>query len=279
MCTVPGLRRFCRESYNEPGAVYEKLKSLGMDLVTITDHDSIDAAEELRRHPDFFLSEEVTCRMPSGTELHVGIYDITERDHLEIKRRRHALESLAAYLEERRLLFSANHVFSSLTGRRRLEDFNCFGRLFPAIEARNGLMQRALNRRSEALAAWMSKPAVGGSDAHAMPSVGNCFTEVHGAGSKREFLQGLRAGQGRVEGGAGGWWPLTRDVLLIGAGMARENRWKATFAPLGLAVPLITAGNWVLEEGFSRWWFYRVRRRVRRSMNQKGCTAPAEVAV
>src|SRR5260370_23512242 len=48
MCTVPGLRRICRESYNDPLAVYEKLKRLGMDLVTIADHDSIDAVEALR---------------------------------------------------------------------------------------------------------------------------------------------------------------------------------------------------------------------------------------
>src|ERR1700676_653314 len=75
MCTVPVLSRICRESYNPPLAVYEILKRRGMDLVTVTDHDSIDAVEPLRRHPDFFLSEEVTCRMPSGTELHVGVYE------------------------------------------------------------------------------------------------------------------------------------------------------------------------------------------------------------
>ena len=80
MCTVPVMRHICRESYNEPVAVYEKLKRAGMDLVTITDHDSIDAVEQLRSKPDFFLSEEVTCTLPSGTELHMGVYDITERD-------------------------------------------------------------------------------------------------------------------------------------------------------------------------------------------------------
>src|SRR5580698_8798966 len=80
MCTIPLLRRVCSESYNEPLAVYEKLKRIGMDLVTITDHDSIDAAEALRSRPDFFLSEEVTCTLPGGTELHIGIYDIPDRD-------------------------------------------------------------------------------------------------------------------------------------------------------------------------------------------------------
>ena len=75
MFTSPGLNRFCRESYNDPAEVYERLKHLGMSVVTITDHDSIDGAEVLRRHPDFFLSEEVTVQMPSGTEMHLGVYE------------------------------------------------------------------------------------------------------------------------------------------------------------------------------------------------------------
>src|ERR1700685_2482521 len=66
MCAVPGLTRVCKESYNEPRALYEVLKQRGMNLVTVTDHDSIDAAEELRKNSDFFLSEEVTVTLPSG---------------------------------------------------------------------------------------------------------------------------------------------------------------------------------------------------------------------
>src|SRR5271169_2627182 len=82
MCTMPVLRAFCRECYSEPEAVYETLRQKGMDLITVSDHDSIGAAETLRRHPNFFLSEEVTCRLPSGNELHVGVYDLTELQHL-----------------------------------------------------------------------------------------------------------------------------------------------------------------------------------------------------
>jgi len=72
MCTMPVLKTFCRECYSRPDEVYEKLRQEGMDLVTVSDHDSIGAAEDLRGHPDFFVSEEVTCQMPSGNELHVG---------------------------------------------------------------------------------------------------------------------------------------------------------------------------------------------------------------
>src|ERR1700683_4435445 len=91
MCTVPVLRRVCRESYSEPEPVYDTLKRRGMDLVTVTDHDSIDAVETLRGRPDFFLSEEVSATSPDGTELHIGVYDIEERHHIEIQRRREDL--------------------------------------------------------------------------------------------------------------------------------------------------------------------------------------------
>src|SRR5260370_6410420 len=86
-----------------------------MSIVTITAHDSIDAVEVLRRYPDFFLSEEVSVQMPSGTEMHLGVYGIAERDHVEIQRRRSDFISLMMYLTERKLFFSVHHVFSGLT--------------------------------------------------------------------------------------------------------------------------------------------------------------------
>src|SRR6202045_899659 len=168
MFTVPGLDRICRESYNDPAEVYDRLKRMSMSLVTKTDHDSIDGAEALRRHPDFFLSEEVTVRMPSGCEIHLGVYAISERDHLEIQRRRTDFISLLMYLTERKLFFSVNHVFSGLTGRRHTDDFRWFASYVPAFEARNGQMWPEANASSARLAARMGKIAIAGSDAHTL---------------------------------------------------------------------------------------------------------------
>src|SRR6266566_9398881 len=126
MCNTAFVRHFCRESYNDAQDVYDRCKRLGMSIVTVTDHDSIDAVEELRRHPDFFLSEEVTCTLPSGTEMHAGVYGIQEQDHIELQRRRHDIESLLAYADERRLLVTVNHLYSSLTGPRTEADFELF---------------------------------------------------------------------------------------------------------------------------------------------------------
>src|SRR5689334_6004972 len=131
MCTVPVLRRICRESYSDLLAVYETLKRRGMHLITVTDHDSIDAAESLRKYPDFFLSEEVNVTAPSGTRLHLGAYNIRERDHVELQNRRQDLLSLVAYLRQEQIFFTINHVYSSLTGPRTQADFAFFARYFP----------------------------------------------------------------------------------------------------------------------------------------------------
>jgi len=254
MCNIPGFHRFCRESYNDPEAVYQTLKRRGMDLVTVTDHDSIDAAEHLRRYPDFFLSEEVTCTTPSKTEIHVGVYGIEERHHIELQRRRTDVPALAAYLHERKILFSINHVFSSLTGRRTELDFAMFEDLFPAMETRNGHIPAINNRAATRLAQDWQKAAVGGSDAHTLGTLALTYTEVASADGIRSYLEAVRHGRGQVAGASGNYAKLTRAVLGIGSSLVRERPWTVVLTPLMLAVPLVTLGNYFRELSFhSRW--------------------------
>jgi predicted metal-dependent phosphoesterase TrpH len=273
MCNIPGFHRFCRESYNEPDAVYETLKRRGMDLVTVTDHDSIDAAEQLRHHSDFFLSEEVTCITPSGTEIHVGVYGIEERHHMELQRRRRDVPALAAYLREQRIFFSINHVFSSLTGRRTEQDFALFAELFPALETLNGHIPAANNRSAARLAEDWQKAAVGGSDAHTLETLALSYTEVRGVRDVSSYLEAVRGGQGQVAGASGNYAKLTRAVLGIGASLVQEKPWAIVLTPLMLAVPLVTLGNYFLELGFhSRW----SRLMWPTTLPETGCTEPAE---
>ncbi|HWP83618.1 MAG TPA: PHP-associated domain-containing protein [Terriglobia bacterium] len=254
MCTVPLLKHVCRESYSQPEAVYQRLKALGMDLVTVTDHDSIDAAESLRRYPDFFLSEEVTCTMPSGTEAHIGVYDITERQHLEMQRRRTDLPSLLAYLREQELLFSLNHAFSSLTGRRDASDWPWFHSAFPVLEVRNGHMLPQINSLAWEFAVAGGKGKLAGSDAHTISSLGAAYTEVPGARNRQEFLQGLRAKRTRVSGTHGGCCKLAADLLRIGFQMIREKPLTALLLPLAAVVPAVVLGHYLSELGFARRW-------------------------
>jgi predicted metal-dependent phosphoesterase TrpH len=254
MCNIPGFHRFCRESYNDPEAVYRTLKRRGMDLVTVTDHDSIDAAEHLRRYPDFFLSEEVTCTTPSGTEIHVGVYGIEERHHIELQRRRSDVPALAAFLHEQKILFSINHVFSSLTGRRTEQDFEMFEDLFPAMETLNGHIPALNNRAAKQLANDWQKASVAGSDAHTIETLALTYTEVPGADSIRSYLEAVRQGRGEVAGASGNYAKLTRAVLGIGASLVWERPWAVVLSPLMLAVPLVTLANYFCELSFHARW-------------------------
>jgi predicted metal-dependent phosphoesterase TrpH len=260
MCTVPVLTRVCRESYNDPIALYETLKRRGMDLVTVTDHDSIDVVEPLRHHPDFFLSEEVTCTMPSGTEMHAGVYGISERDHVELQRRRTDVPSLLAYAVERRLFVSVNHIYSSLTGSRTEDDFAIFSRDFHGVEAINGQILACANRLAAGFAATFGKPMIGGSDAHTLCFAGETWTDVPGASTVEEFLLGLRRGKCVPHGASGDYWKLTTAVLRIGASLVREDPRMALLAPLLAAAPFVTAGNYFRELIFAWYWGVRNRR-------------------
>lgn len=253
-CTTPMVRAFCRESYSDPEEVYENLRRRGMQLFTLTDHDCIDGSEKLRRYRNFFLSEELTCRMPSGTEVHVGVYDLHERQHAQLQQRCNDLMALLMYLTERQLFFSINHVFSSLTGRRERDDFAWFQEYFPGIETQNGHMIERSNEEAARLAKRWRKAAVGGSDAHVLPSVGTAYTEVPGARDKQEFFAGLRSGQAQVGGESGGFGKLTRDVFLIALEMMREKSWTALLAPLAAAIPIATYWNYRNERAFGRRW-------------------------
>ena len=253
-CTTPFVKNFCRECYSDPGELYAQLRRRGMNLFTFTDHDSIEGSEKFRNLPDFFVSAELTCRMPSGTEAHIGVYDVTEQQHNQLLRRRGDLISLLMYLTERRIFFSINHVFSSVTGKRVAEDFAWFQEYFPAFEAQNSLMLESANRYAARLAKRWNKISIGGSDAHALPSAGTAYTEVPGARDKEEFFAGLRNGIGRAAGESGSFRKLTRDVFLIAAEMMREKSWTALLAPLGALIPAITYLNYYQEKRFGRHW-------------------------
>jgi predicted metal-dependent phosphoesterase TrpH len=268
-CTTPVLAKLCRESYSDPQAVMTQLRRRGMSLFTLTDHDSVEGSEQLRRDPNFFLSEELTCRMPSGTEIHIGVYDFHERQHAQLQQRRNDLIALLMYLTERKLFFSINHVFSGLTGRRDIEDFAWFQEYFPAVEVQNSHMLKSANRDAALLARRWQKIGIGGSDAHALASVGMAYTEVPHARDKEEFFSGLRAGFGRAAGESGSTIKLARDLFTIGLEMMRDKSWTIPLAPLATLLPAAAFINYCHEKTFGRRWAAQVlyqskpRRRAR----------------
>jgi len=194
----------------------------------------------------------------------MGVYGITERDHVEIQRRRNDFIALLMYLTERRLFFSANHVFSGLTGRRVEEDYHWFESYVPAFETRNGQMWPEANESAARLAARLGKIAIAGSDSHTIAGVGHTYTEVPGARTVDEFFAGLRAGNGRIHGTHGSCGKLTADVFRIVGSLFCDKPWTLALSPFALLVPAFTAGHWMNEIRFCRKWTAAMERSGKR---------------
>jgi len=213
----PVLRHLGRESYSQPEEIYATAKQRGMDIVTLSDHDSIEGALQLAGRPDFFVSEEVTCVLETPASekpriLHLGVLGISEEQHEQIAARRHDADRLLSFLDEERIVWCVNHLFSPLTGPRQNPDLDFALRRARILETRNSMMPAATNDFAAREAQKRGLGTVGGSDAHAIPSVARAFTIVEGANTKEEFLEGIRAGRARAEGGHGSAALVTRDV-------------------------------------------------------------------
>jgi predicted metal-dependent phosphoesterase TrpH len=219
-----GHLRFLRalDCYSRPDDVYATAKSRGMDLVTITDHDSIDGCLDfLNRHPDtsdFFVSEEIECRFPDvDLKVHVAAYDITEAIHREIQPLRRDVFEAAAYLRSKGVFYAFNHPFFFFRGQMPIDQYlAAIANHFPAVEARNGTMLREHNELTEAIVArWaaggVALATTGGSDAHTLRGVGTTYTEAPGA-TLAQFLASLRAGRARVAGVHGSVLREAREI-------------------------------------------------------------------
>ena len=240
--TQSGSFRFLRsrDCYSTPEAVYRTAKARGMDLVTITDHDSIGGCLEfLERHPDaddFIMGEEVTCRFPDGDiEVHLGVYGLTEAIHRELQPLRSNVIDVAALLHERGVFFALNHLLFFYRGQTPLESYLRILEIVSAVEARNGAMQQMHNDLVEETAQRSGRLAMtAGSDAHTLRRIGRTFIEVPGVRDAGRFLAALRRGEGRPGGMHGNVGALTGDIYGV------VTRYVASLAGYGPADHTLT---------------------------------------
>jgi len=273
--TLPVLHHVARDSYSEPEQIYETARRRGMDLVVITDHDSIEGGLEIAHRPGVLLGEELSCRFPSGRSYHLGVLGLDERQHEGLQRRREDLEALLAYLGEQRLLAVLNHPFSPVIGPREPEDLMLGLEAISHVEVLNGMMPPPGNGAAAAAARALRRIPVGGSDAHTLTGVGCAWTEVPGARDAGEYLAGLRAGAGVVRGTSAGWGRLTAAIATTAVSTYREAardarrdraaalRFLALLLalPVMAAIPAATAIAHVRERALARAYARRFRER------------------
>jgi predicted metal-dependent phosphoesterase TrpH len=169
-----------RDCYSPPQAVYRIAKARGMDLVAITDHDTIDGALELLdRQPgarDVIVGEEVSCRFPDvDIQVHLGVYGMTEALHRDVQPLRDNVFEATAFLRRAGVFFALNHLFHFYRRQTHIENYLRLLHEVPALETRNGAMLAAHNRLVEQIAAGLSVRSrfapVAGSDAHTLRGV------------------------------------------------------------------------------------------------------------
>jgi predicted metal-dependent phosphoesterase TrpH len=212
-----------RDCYSTPDEIYGAAKARGMDVVTITDHDSLDGCLEFQaRHPDaadFLPGEEVECRLPdAGVRLHLGVFGLTERMHAEVQSLRGDVREAAAFLRAGGAAVVLHHPLHFFRGEIPVRDYlDAVLPLVDAVEVRNGTMLPAHNEAAAAVAqSWRGFPGggpvgdTGGSDAHVLAHVGDAWTSVETAvpsgtpgGSvppSDVFLSGLRSRRSTAAG-------------------------------------------------------------------------------
>jgi predicted metal-dependent phosphoesterase TrpH len=259
-----------RESYNSVERVYRCARERGMDLVAITDHDTIDGALTIADRPDVIVGCEVTGVFPhDGVRVHLGVLGVTEAQFREIQRLRTDLRELLPYLREQRIFTSVNHVASRINGHITAAHITALLPWVDGLEIRNGSRLSSQNRTAAALAAAYRKIGVAGSDSHTTRGIGRTWVEVPGATSREQFLEGLKAGRGRVGGREGHYFTMASDICRIASGfyadrvrllVSSPGDWRrhAVLAGGLLALPLIAVplavalGHFILEDRFNR---------------------------
>ncbi len=208
------------DSYSSPETLYRLAKQRGMDLVTITDHDSIEGCLDLlNRDPDkardFIVGEEVTVQLPDlESKIHVAVYDITEAQHREITRLKSSFPEVMGYLKSQNILHALNHVlfgfpkpqYGSRYLDKMLESFDIF-------EGWNGAVSSLQNQLVSTMVRQIpGNVLIGGSDSHTLLRLATSYTLVP-AGNKQEFLANLKAGKTQVVGKKGFFYHVFFDAM------------------------------------------------------------------
>ena len=230
-------RMGCPESFTKPRMIYDLAHARGMDLVTITDHNTIAGALEIAHLPGAFVSEEITTYFPDDRcKLHVLAYNITEAQHADFQRLRENVFELAPYLREQGIVHVLAHPLFAVNGKLTPEHFERALLLFNTLElngSRDGFQNSALRQivgsltreTMERLAhkhgiepygetPWR-KALVAGSDDHSSLGIARMHTRFPGPATVGSLLTAIPQGLGVVQGEPATPWNMAHNLCGI----------------------------------------------------------------
>ena len=199
---------------------------VGMDYVTITDHDTIEGCLQIAHLPGAFISEQVTTYFPHDScKLHILVWGISEQQHREIETVRDNVFELQRYLQATQITHAVAHPLYSVNGKLEAAHLEQLILLFKHFEGINGLRDALLSDLGQTLfhqltpekieafanchnfapthAEPWKKILVGGSDDHGGQFAGCAFTETPAADSAERFLEHIRKGDCEPRGQGG----------------------------------------------------------------------------
>lgn len=228
------------ECFTEPQFVYDAAKKAGMDFVTISDHNEIRGALELKsKYPnEVFISQEITTYFPdNGCKIHILAWDFTEEQHREIQNVRKSIFDLSIYLKEQKILHSVAHPLYQNNGKLTLDQFEKMILMFKHFEGLNGSRAEMLNAVAFDICRGLTKETIdklsdrhnmapqveephvkhftGGSDDHSSVFIARAHTVVPRVKTYQEFLQNVREGKCTFRGRPGSALTLSHSLYNI----------------------------------------------------------------
>jgi glycosyltransferase involved in cell wall biosynthesis len=221
------FRRFdFPDSYSDPKELHRQLLGLGMDYVTITDHDAIEGCLQIADFPQTFISEQVTTYFPQDPcKLHVLVWGISEQQHREIEGVRDNIFDLQRYLQTAQIGHAVAHPLYSVNGKLEASHIERLILLFKHFEGINGLRDALLSDLAQTLFQQLTpdkidsfanrhnlapthaepwkKIFVGGSDDHGGQFLASAYTETPSVDSAAKFLAHVRDGNCSARGQGG----------------------------------------------------------------------------
>jgi glycosyltransferase involved in cell wall biosynthesis len=283
------LRRIgAPECFTEPDALYRTCREKGMDVVTITDHNSIRGALEIAHLPNTFISSELTTYFPEDDcKIHCLVYDITEVQFNELQEARKNIYELRRYLADNHILHSVAHPLFRVNDQLEVAHVEKLLVLFDRFEVLNGsrhpragdltrlvfstLTGELIGEMAErhGLTPYGETPWVkrftGGSDDHSGVHVAGAFTLTPQGRSVADYLEHVRAGRHEAGGVHGSSVKLAHSLYHIAYSYYRSRMLKqgGGFSVLGEVVKRFLDGYEVAgsKGGPIRTWVGRVARR------------------
>lgn len=244
------FRRFdFPDSYSEPRALYAAARERGMDLVTLTDHNTIDGALAIADLPGAFLSEEVTTYFPEDRcKIHLLVWNLDEAQHRKIATLRENIFELQTYLGQQNLAHAVAHPLYQINQKLTVSHIERLFLLFRCFEGRNGLRSDLLNQTlvhlvesltPEKLAYFADKHGLtpthpepwrkvltAGSDDKSGLFAAKSYTETPSGGSKEDFFAHLDAGRATLQGGGGSPLILSHSLYQTGFSFMKDKFFK-----------------------------------------------------